>query len=165
MWRIWQFNLKGWSERGLHLQKCKARQRWEFIKENQKVRKKKVFLFFLVEGVFSYFFSWSLSWSSSCFLTFLFSFINSHLRSRGAKLIWDKKVRLLSAKTKIIQLLYINNSNNDLKIRSIIIFEILLVVDLCFFTIPVFICIYIPMLSSAFSTTRVVAACWREYRR
>ena len=25
------------------------------------------------------FFSWSLSWSSSCFLTFLFSFMNSHL--------------------------------------------------------------------------------------
>ena len=30
----------------------------------------------------NFLFSWSLSWSSSCFLTFLFSFINSHLRMR-----------------------------------------------------------------------------------
>ena len=33
----------------------------------------------------TFFFSWSLSWSSSCFLTFLFSFINSHL--------WVRKIR------------------------------------------------------------------------
>ena len=85
--------------------------RWEFIKEFKKVIKKKrifflfswlvflsgscflgrflgrILVFFLVFLIaflaeFLFFFSWSLSWSSSCFLTFLFSFINSHLRMK-----------------------------------------------------------------------------------
>ena len=43
-------------------------------------------LFYLVAFLVEFFFSWSLSWSSSffffsCFLTFLFSFINSRLRT------------------------------------------------------------------------------------
>ena len=89
--------------------------RWEFIKENKKVTKKRKKVFLLIvrflgrECVFLPFFltvivfSWSLSWSRacflslfldcyrfflitflvenvfSCFLTFLFSFLNSHL--------------------------------------------------------------------------------------
>ena len=63
--------------------------RWEFKKENKKVRKqenknstrkaiKKTRKKRKQERTF--FLSWSLSWSRSCFLTFLFSFINSHFR-------------------------------------------------------------------------------------
>ena len=58
-------------------------QRWEFIKENKKVRKQEKNSTNRVikkKRKFFFFFSWSLSWSSSCFLTCLFSFINFHFR-------------------------------------------------------------------------------------
>ena len=73
--------------------------RWEFIKENKNSTKEviKNKRFFLVEFLFSPF-SWSLSWSSSCFfliaflfsgfLTYLFSFINSHLRFDRWRIRW-----------------------------------------------------------------------------
>ena len=93
---LWIFYLFSWSlswSKACFLYKFSP-QRWEFIKENKKVRKqeknrkhaldqesvqeKKTFLF-------SCLFSWSSScflsfvFFFSCFLTFLFSFINSHL--------------------------------------------------------------------------------------
>ena len=83
------WSIPNWS---LWINCIKETQRCEFIKENKKVRKqeldqesdqekKRVFLFFLVEFLFSwsllglvlFFFSWSLSWSSSCFVVFLLS--------------------------------------------------------------------------------------------
>ena len=45
-------------------------QRWEFIKENKKVRKKKN-TFSTKKKESFFFFSWSLSWSRPCFLSFL----------------------------------------------------------------------------------------------
>ena len=68
-------------------------QRWEFIKENKKTRtrpwkrsrKQELDQESDQEKRKNFLFSWSLSWSSSCFLiflTFLFSFVNSHLWMR-----------------------------------------------------------------------------------
>ena len=76
--------------------------RWDFIKENKKRRKKtrtrprkkesffcrflgRVLVFFLF-----FLLSWSVSWSSSCFLTFLFSFINSHLCIPGETYLFNQ---------------------------------------------------------------------------
>ena len=66
------------------LGKVSSRQlRWEFIRENKKVRKKentkaRTRPRKLSRKKESFFF---FSWSSSCFLTSLFSFVNSHLSS------------------------------------------------------------------------------------
>ena len=63
-----------------------SNQRWEFIKENKKVRKqenkktrKQELDGRFLGGVLVFFLVSLLSWSSSCFLTFLFYFINTHL--------------------------------------------------------------------------------------
>ena len=63
--------------------KAFQKQRWEFIKENKKVRKqenkwsrKKEFFFLgrFFGRVLVFLFSWALSWSSSCFLVFFYKF-------------------------------------------------------------------------------------------
>ena len=57
--------------------------RWEFIKENKKVRKKNTKKTRSLSRILGRervsFFSWSLFWSKECFLVFLLSFINSNL--------------------------------------------------------------------------------------
>ena len=89
-------------------------QRWEFIKEVRKQeldkesdQEKKESFFFLV-----FLFSWSLSWSSSCFLNFLSSFINSHLRYDEKKTtrVRDSWKDLIEQKWLVIELLRICKS-------------------------------------------------------